>query len=44
MRLYGYHYDFLVDYDCISVAGILDILNYLMVKNNIKKVKHKTSG
>ena len=31
----GYIYDFSVDYDAISVSDILDILKYLMKKNEI---------
>ena len=31
----GYVYDFSVDYDAITVDDILDILKYLMKKNNI---------
>ena len=34
--LYGYLYDFSVDYDAITVDDILDIHKYLMEKNNIK--------
>ena len=34
--LNGYVYDFSVDYDAIAVDDILDILKYLMEKNNIK--------
>ena len=34
-RLYGYVYDFSVDYD-IDVDDILDTHQYLMVKNNLK--------
>ena len=33
--LEGYVYDFKVDYDDISVSGILDIHKYLMEKNKI---------
>ena len=33
--LYGYVYDFSVDYDAIAVADILDIHKYLMKKNGI---------
>ena len=33
--LYGYIYDFSVDYDAIAVEDILDIHKYLMEKNNI---------
>ena len=35
-ELYGYGYDFLVDYDSTDVADMLNIHKYLMVKNNIK--------
>ena len=31
-----YVYDFSVDYDAIAVDDMLDILKYLMDKNNIK--------
>ena len=31
----GYAYDFIVDYDAISVDDIKDIHKYLMKKNNI---------
>ena len=34
--LYGYVYDFSVHYDRIGVDDILDILDILMVRNNIK--------
>ena len=34
--LYGYTYDFSVDYDTIDVDDILDFHKYLMVENNIK--------
>ena len=34
--LYGYFFDFWVDFDSTDVADILDIYKYLMVKNNIK--------
>ena len=34
--LYGYIYDFLVDYDSTDVADILDIHKYLTVKKNMK--------
>ena len=34
--LRGYVYDFSVDYDAIAVDDMLDILKYLMDKNNIK--------
>ena len=34
--LYGYVYDFSVDYDIIDVTDILDIHKYLIVKNNMK--------
>ena len=33
--LNGYVYDFNVDYDAIAIDDILDILNYLMKKNDI---------
>ena len=33
--LNGYVYDFIVDYDAISVDDILDIHKYLMKKNNM---------
>ena len=33
--LYGYIYDFIVDYDAIAVDDILDIHKYLMEKNGI---------
>ena len=33
--LRGYVYDFSVDYDAIAVDDMLDILKYLMDKNNI---------
>ena len=33
--LYGYVYDFSVDYDAIAVADILDIHKYLMKANDI---------
>ena len=33
--LYGYVYDFSVDYDAIAVDDILDIHKYLMKKNGI---------
>ena len=35
-RLYGYFYDFSVDYNAISNDKIHDIHRYLMEKNNIK--------
>ena len=35
--LYGYVYDFSVDYDFVAVNDILDIHKYLMEKNNIIK-------
>ena len=35
-ELYGYGYDFLVDYDSTDVADMLNIHKYLMFKNNIK--------
>ena len=35
-ELYGYVYDFSVDYDCIDVDNILYILKYLMKKHGIK--------
>ena len=34
-QLYGYLYDFSVDYDSIEDDDILDIHKYLMKKNNI---------
>ena len=34
--LYGYVYDFSVDYDTIGVDDILDIYEYLMKKDDIK--------
>ena len=34
--LYGWVYDFSVDYDAITVDEILDIHKYLMEKKNIK--------
>ena len=34
--LYGYIYDFSVNYEAIANNKILDILKYLMEKNNIK--------
>ena len=34
--LYGYVYDFSVDYDAIAVDDVLNIHKYLMEKNNIK--------
>ena len=34
--LYGYVYDFSIDYDAIAVDEILDIHKYLMEKNKIK--------
>ena len=34
--LYGYIYDFRVDYNAISNDKIRDIYRYLMEKNNIK--------
>ena len=34
-ELYGYVYDFSVDYDCIDVDNILYILKYLMKKHGI---------
>ena len=33
--LYGYFYDFSVDYDAIAFDDILDIHKYLMKKNGI---------
>ena len=33
--LYGYVYDFSVDYDAITADDILDIHKYLMKKNNM---------
>ena len=33
--LYGYVYDFSVDYDAIAVDYIIDIHKYLMKKNNV---------
>ena len=33
--LYGYIYDFVVDYDSIVVNDILDIHKYLINKHNI---------
>ena len=35
MGLYGYVYDFSVDYDAIAVDDISDIHKYLMKRNNI---------
>ena len=35
-ELYGYFYDFLVDYDSIDVADILDFRKLLIAKNNVK--------
>ena len=34
--LYGYVYDFSIDYDAIAVADILDICKYLMKKHDLK--------
>ena len=34
--LYGYIYDFSVDYHSINVADILDIRKYLLIKHDIK--------
>ena len=34
-RLYGYVFDFSVDYDVIAVINILDIQKYLMKNNAI---------
>ena len=34
--LYGYVYEFSVDYDSTDVGDILDIHKYLITKNNIK--------
>ena len=34
--LYGYIYDFSIDYDNVGVDDILDIPKHLMKKNNIK--------
>ena len=34
-RLYGYVYDFSVDYDAIAVNDTLDIHKHLMKKNNM---------
>ena len=34
--LYGYVYDFLVDYDSNDVADILDFHKLLIAKNNMK--------
>ena len=34
--IYGYFYDFSVDYDNIDVDGILDIHEYSMIKSNVK--------
>ena len=34
--LYGYVYDFKIDYDSTDVDYILDIHKYLMKKHNIK--------
>ena len=34
--LYGYAYDFSIDYDSIDVDNILDIHKCLMIKHNIK--------
>ena len=34
--LYGYFYDFLVDYDSIDVHNILDAHKYLMKKHDVK--------
>ena len=39
--LYGYVYDFSVDYDIADVDDILDIHKYLKVKNNIKQFLDK---
>ena len=33
--LYGYVYDFRVDYDTIAISDTLDIHKYLMKKNGI---------
>ena len=33
--IYGYFYDFSVDYDAIAVDDILDVHKYLVKKNNI---------
>ena len=33
--LYGYVYDFIVDYDAIAADDILEIHKYLMKKNDI---------
>ena len=38
IALYGYVYNFSVDYDSTNIADILDIHKYLMVKN-INNVK-----
>ena len=35
-RLHGYVYDFSIDYDSIGADDILDIHEYLTVKNNMK--------
>ena len=35
--LFGYVYDFSVDYDTVDIDNILDIYKYLMKKNNIKQ-------
>ena len=35
-ELYGYVYNFSVDYDAIADDKMLDILKYLMEKNNMK--------
>ena len=34
--LYGYVYEFPIDYDNTDAADILDIHKYLMVKNKVK--------
>ena len=34
-ELYGYVYDFIVDYDAIAVDDISDIHKYLMKKNSL---------
>ena len=34
--LYGYVYDFSVDYDSIDIADIFNIHKYFMVENDIK--------
>ena len=40
LRLCGYVYDFLADYDSIGIADILDIYKYYVKKHDLVKCLH----